>query len=84
MTEIRVVYAKSTISLPTIDGANIPVRQGSHWPADDQLVCEHPGEFSSDPRYGMCWSGQAPAYMALAPGEPLPGDETSVQPRGRR
>lgn len=84
MNEIRVVYAKSTISLPTVNGANIHVRQGSHWPADDPLVREHPNEFSNDPRFGMCWSGQPPAYMALPPGEPLPGDEAPAQPRGRR
>lgn len=72
--QIRVVYARATMSLMTEDGANVPVRMGSHWPAEDPLVLAHPDQFSGDPRFGMSWTGTPPAYMSLPPDAPLPAD----------
>jgi len=70
-----VVYATSTQHV----GAGL-VRKGTHWPADDPIVKAHPDLFTTDPRYGMCYSvepegwgdpaGEAPVERATkAPGE---------------
>lgn len=81
MSSIRVVFATATMSLLTADGANVPVQMGSHWPAEDPLVRQHPAQFADDPRFGLSWTGQPPAYMSLPPGEPIPSDEPPVTGR---
>ena len=49
------------------------VREGSHWPANDDLVVKNPGLFSDDPRVGMQTSGplvdDAVESVTAGPGE---------------
>lgn len=65
-----VVYATGTRHV----GSGV-VRKGSHWPADDPVVKDHPDLFSADPRYGLSYSVEpegfdAPVETATkAPGE---------------
>jgi len=79
MIEFNIVYAKATTSVVTEDGAQQLVRHGSHWFADDPVVQANPSLFSSDPRFGLTWSGQTPAVMA----EP-PVEQATAEPGERR
>lgn len=79
--KIEVKYAKAVQMLTLPDGSSTLVRIGQHYPADDPIVQAHPEAFSDDPRYGMNWTGQAPAYMALPPDE---GGEAAGSGRGSR
>lgn len=70
-----VVYASSSASV-AFQGAQYPVRKGTHWPADDPLVRQYPHLFSPDPRYGMLYTREPVGYDAppvesasAAPGE---------------
>lgn len=72
-----VVYATRTSVVAMPGGYTLRVEYGTHWPADDPLVLEHPDLFSANPRYGM--SGTRPPAvepeerpverMTAAPGE---------------
>lgn len=78
---MNVVYAIQTASL-MVDGAPILVRGGTHWPADDPAVRAHPNCFSTDPRYGLSWSGNPPAEMSEPPVEAAtaaPGERRQVR-----
>lgn len=67
---MEIVYAKATQHV----GAGL-IRKGSHWPADDPIVKQHPDLFAADPRYGLSYSVEpegfdAPMEQATrAPGE---------------
>ena len=84
MSSIPVVYATATASLVMGNGAVVAVQMGSHWPADDPLVRQHPANFGDDPRYGLSWTGEPPAYMSIPPGQPIPGVEDGEQRRAPR
>lgn len=51
---------------------------GSHWPADDPFVIEHPSLFSRDPRWGLVYTIEPPGYrdgtddLSHPPPEPVP------------
>ncbi len=81
MANIPVVYALATAVLSTHEGSQVVVQHGTHWPADDPLVREHPEAFTTDPRYGMSWTGEPPRYMALPPDAPV---ETATADPGER
>lgn len=53
-----VVYATRTSVVSMPGGYTLRVEYGTHWPATDPMVLEHPDLFSADPRYGM--SGTRP------------------------
>lgn len=73
---MNIVYAVDTRHI----GNGLTVRKGSHWPANDPVVHEHPGLFSPDPRFGLTYSPEAvPREMAYAPGEAIP-DEGAPDP----
>jgi hypothetical protein len=87
MASIQVVFATETASLRLGDGAMMVVQKGSHWPANDPVVKQFPNHFSADPRYGLKWTGDAPAYMALPPNVPLTSEsevETTTAGPGER
>lgn len=70
-----VVYAKDWVHAPGPNGTR-RFPPGSHWPADDPYVREHPGQFSTDPRYHLAFSEARPEYFGdvaeqatAAPGE---------------
>lgn len=79
---MRVVYATQTAVI-----GYTRVSKGTHWPADDPVVLEHPDLFSDDPRYGLSFS-QAPPEMAEAPVEQAtaaPGERRNLRrPREAR
>jgi hypothetical protein len=83
MVAINVVFAKTTASLRMSDGQTVTIRVGTHWPENDPVVVEHPGAFTTDPRYGMSWTGPAPHYMSLPPDAPLV-EEATARPGERR
>jgi len=72
---VEVVYAVTTARVGTPDGTFGVVQKGSHWPADDPVVRDHPEMFSTDARYGLHFSREpvgwdAPVEQATAgPGE---------------
>lgn len=45
---MKIVFALTTAVIGTAT-----IYAGSHWPANDPLVLEHPGMFSEDPRVGL-------------------------------
>ncbi len=63
----QVVYATATVHLPGDDGAQVLVRHGTHWFADDPVVQANPGMFSASPCYGLSWSGPPPEEMSQPP-----------------
>jgi hypothetical protein len=81
---LEVVFATDTAALPLRGGNPVTVYKGSHWPADDPVVQQHPGMFADDPRYGLSFT-VVPAEMGLAPdGEPLTDGEDQAQRRRGR
>jgi hypothetical protein len=62
------VFAKATTTI-LVDGAPVTVAGGSHWPDDDPAVLARPDLFTADCRYGLSFSGEPPAYMAIPPGD---------------
>jgi hypothetical protein len=64
-----VVYATTTIRVAGNDGAGRVVPKGSHWPADDPVVKDHPDVFSTDPRWGLLYSQEPDGYRDEAPVE---------------
>ncbi len=70
---MKVVFARATVVMPMPGGNTLLVNKGTHWPADDPFVIDHPDLFADDPRYGLCYS-QTPVEepvetMTAAPGE---------------
>jgi hypothetical protein len=76
---MNVVYATSTTSVFTSQGAQVLVREGSHWPADDPVVLAQPSLFSDDPRHGISYS-QRPAALD----EEAPVEQTTARPGEKR
>jgi hypothetical protein len=64
MFVIPTVFASSTSTVTLPNGAQVLVRKGSHWPAEDPLVKQHPELFSTDPRFGMEYSVAPAGYDA--------------------
>jgi hypothetical protein len=81
---MEVVYATETAALDAPDGGSVLVRKGTHWPADDPLVRAHPQLFTTDPRYGLSWTGPPPAEMAQAPGGQPPVEQATAAPGEQR
>jgi hypothetical protein len=61
---IEHVFAKSDFPAQTASGARLVVRKGSHWPANDPVVEQHPDAFTADPRYGMQYSEEPAGWDA--------------------
>jgi hypothetical protein len=53
---MKVVYCKGTASIPMSNGAQVLVREGEHWPADDPIVVGNPHLFTDDPRVGLSYT----------------------------
>ncbi len=51
-----IVYATATTQVGTRHGDRILVGKGTHWPADDPVVQDHPDLFSADARYGLVFT----------------------------
>lgn len=73
---IECVYATADFPATSPTGARLMVRKGTHWPADDPIVRQHPDAFSEDSRYGMQYSQEPAGWDAppiesatAAPGE---------------
>jgi len=47
---IPVVYAMGSETVGLADGSSVPVRKGTHWPAEDPVVKRRPGLFSISSR----------------------------------
>lgn len=76
-----VVYPVADAALSLKTGATFAVRRGQHWPVEDAVVKEHPGQFSDDPRYGLAFS-TPPAELSEAPVEQAtaePGERRAVR-----
>jgi len=76
-----VVYPVADAALTLQTGATFTIRRGQHWPAEDAIVKEHPGQFSDDPRYGLAFSSP-PAELSEAPVEQAtaaPGERRAVR-----
>lgn len=76
------VFAKTTTVVADL-GSPARVQAGSHWLADDPLVRARPDLFTEDCRYGLAYSGEPPAILALAPGEEDPVMTEKVRTRSR-
>ena len=77
-----VVYAKYRAVVTTPDGGQHLVDGGQHWAAGDPVVKARPDVFSTDPRYGVQWSGEPPAELADPPVEAAtaaPGERRNVR-----
>jgi hypothetical protein len=72
---MKIVYATATAPVQLPSGISGTVQKGSHWPADDPVVREHPELFSDDARFGLNYSEEPDGYDApvetatAAPGE---------------
>lgn len=73
---MEVVYAATTMRVGLRDGTFGVVHKGSHWPADDPVVLDHPEAFSTDPRFGLHfsrtpdgWDDPLVEQATAAPGE---------------
>jgi hypothetical protein len=80
-----VVYATSTVRVGTRDGSPVTVPKGSHWPADDPIVADHPDIFSADPRWGLLYSQEPDGYRDQAPVEQAtraPGEKRQTRRGG--
>ena len=62
-----VVYATTTARIELPGGGPGMVHKGTHWPAGDPVVREHPDMFSDNPRYGLLFSEEPPGYRDLEP-----------------
>ncbi len=81
---MNVVYASATASVVMPSGGSVPIRKGSHWPADDPIVAQYPHLFSTDARYGMNYTVEPQGYddppveqATAAPGEKRNARRTS-------
>lgn len=77
-----VVFATQTGSL-VLEGAQVNVQVGSHWPAEDPIVRQYPGMFSTDPRYGLRFTDQ-PASLDDPPVEQATAAPGEVRGRVKR
>jgi hypothetical protein len=59
-----VVYATVTAQVQLSTGVRSTVLKGTHWPANDPVVRDHPDWFSTDARYGMNYSVEPAGYDA--------------------
>lgn len=59
-----VVFAMASGHVAGPDGLTVYVRKGSHWPTSDPVVRATAGMFSTDPRWGMCFSVPVPDVEA--------------------
>lgn len=73
---IECVYATGDFPAVSQIGQRLMVRKGTHWPADDPIVRDHPECFSPDPRYGLQYSAEPEGWneppvetATAAPGE---------------
>lgn len=73
---IEHVFATADFPAQSANGGRVMVRKGTHWPADDPVVKEHPGAFSADPRWGLQYSEEPQGWddppieqATAAPGE---------------
>jgi hypothetical protein len=73
---IETVYATADFPVEGPIGQRLMVRKGTHWPADDPVVRQHPDAFSPDPRYGLQYSQEPKGWddppvetATAAPGE---------------
>ena len=79
---IDVVYALASQPIGLATGQTIRVQKGSHWPATDPVVLAHPSLFTSDSRYGLCYTAPPPGYdTELAP---LDVEAATANPGERR
>lgn len=80
---IIAVYATATFPAVTPAGARVMVHKGTHWAADDPLVAQYAGNFSTDPRFGLQYTeepdgwGDPPVEQATA----APGERRQVRRR---
>ncbi len=82
MTEIRVVYATEQKRVELPYGGYGVIQKGTHWPADDPIVKEHPQSFSTDPRWGMNYSVEPAGYNdPVETATAAPGERRNVRPR---
>lgn len=83
MQVVYVTVDSAVVLLP--DGSPWTLMKGQHYPADDPVVTANPGMFTSDPRYGLTWTGAPPAEMALPPDDLVeqataaPGEKRNVR-----
>lgn len=68
------MYATGTASVTLPHGEQILIRHGTHWPADDPVVLQHPGLFSTDPRFGMSYSRPQPPEPPIEQATAAPGE----------
>jgi hypothetical protein len=76
---MEVVYVKYDA---WVDACHRAVKVGEHYPADDPAVKAMPDAFTTDPRYGVQWSGPPPAELAGAPVEQAtagPGEKRNTR-----
>jgi hypothetical protein len=74
-----VVYVKYNAY---VEACHRAVHVGEHYPADDPAVKAMPDAFTTDPRYGVQWTGQPPAEMSEPPVEQAtagPGEKRNVR-----
>lgn len=80
---MKIVYAVTSSVVSTLDGNQINVRAGTHWPDTDPVVLAQPSLFSPDARYGLQFSvppTEEPVIerATAAPGERRP-DPRSIR-----
>lgn len=80
---IETVYAVDTFPATSPLGQRLMVHKGSHWPADDPIVRQHPTAFSPDPRYGMQYSQEPQGWDAppVETATAAPGERRQVRRR---
>jgi hypothetical protein len=79
---VNVVYAVDTRRVELDGGGFGVIQKGSHWPADDPIVVQHPDVFSTDPRWGMNYSVEPVGYDApIEQATAGPGERRNVRPR---
>lgn len=71
------VFAKATVSVTDL-GYLVAVQGGSHWLASDPLVAARPDLFTEDCRFGLSWTGEPPACLAVPPEDELANDDSSA------
>lgn len=80
---MKILYPTVDVANVTLaNGAQVVVRKGQHWHADDQVCREKPELFSEDPRYGVQFTGEPPAELCEPPVETAtanPGERRSAR-----
>ena len=76
---MNVVYATASASL-SFNGAQMTIRKGSHWPAEDPLVVRYPDMFSPDARFGLLYTAEPEGYDApVETASAAPGEKRSAR-----